>query len=196
MEDLPEEKRRRQALTWALALTENTPMALAEQALLERYGCGELSLDQLLGLLERPVHQVLYRSQATTPLRDDQLTDLLEQAAAFNKKHDLTGLLCYGDGRFIQLLEGSQQAVHTLYAKIRRDARHQHVVTLQDASAPLRFFSDWRLAFVRSDPLEMYWLITHLEARHQHLVLPQIPITHPHLLTLLAAFQARAQPSR
>ncbi|UOQ69529.1 hypothetical protein [Hymenobacter volaticus] len=45
------------------------------------------------------------------------------------------------------------------------------------------------MAFVRSEPLEMYWLITHLDARKQRYLLPQVPITDPHLLTLLDAFR-------
>ena len=197
MDDLTEEKRRR-ALAWAIALAKGTPLtpSLAEQALLERYARGEFTLDQLLFHLEDRVHHVLYRSQATVPLRDEQLTDILGEAQAYNQAHDITGLLCYGDGFFIQVLEGTPQAVQTLYAKIRRDARHRHVVTLRDGPSAMRFFPDWRMALVRSDPLEMYWLITHLEARDKQLVVPQVPITHPHLLTLLTAFQAQGLPGR
>ena len=183
--------------TPAWALDDNTSLvpSLEEQALLERYAQGELTLNQVLAQLDHQVHHVLYRSRATSPLTLEQLTDLLDEARSYNERHALTGLLCYGDGFFIQVLEGAAQEVHTLYAKIQRDPRHRQVVTLSDAASPLRWFADWRMALVHSEPLEMYWLINHLEARHQHLVVPQVPITHPHLLTLLAAFQTQAQPS-
>ena len=194
---IPEqEQQRRRAIAWTLSLAENTSLAplSAEQALLECYARGECTLDQILVHLDEQVYHVLYRSQAIAPLRDEQLNDLLSESQVYNEEHEITGLLCHGDGFFVQVLEGVQQAVQTLYAMIRRDARHRHVVTLREATAPQRLFPDWRMAFVRSDPVEMYWLITHFEARRRQLVLPQVPITHPHLLTLLAAFQAQAQP--
>lgn len=117
---------------------------------------------------------------------------MLQEAQLYNEQHPITGLLCYGDGCFIQLLEGAVYPVEALYAKIQADPRHYHVTTLRHAPSPLRFFADWRMALVSAEPQEMYWLLTHLEARHQHLVMPQVPITHPHLLT---AFSAQAQSS-
>ncbi|QNE42354.1 hypothetical protein F1C16_22295 (plasmid) [Hymenobacter sp. NBH84] len=36
--------------------------------------------------------------------------------------------------------------------------------------------------------LEMYWIITHLQTHQYNLVSPRLPITDPHLLTLLGAF--------
>jgi hypothetical protein len=191
------EGQRRRAIAWAIALTANTAWApeLYESDLLECYALGELTIDQvLLQLADRAprptlVQHVLYRSRAAHPLTSAQLTDLLEQARAYNQQHQLTGLLCYSStGHFVQLLEGPAPEVHARYARIRQDARHQEVVTLSDQVGTTRWFSDWQMAYVGLDTQDYFWLIGYLDARLHHLVTPQIPVTDPHLLTLLDKF--------
>ena len=196
MEDLTTEGQRRRAIAWATALAVNTSLEAQayEQGLLERYARGELTLNQVLEQLDTRVQHVLYRSQAVSPFSADQLADLLEESRAWNEVHAITGLLCYGQGEFIQLIEGEAQHVHRLYARIQRDPRHEHVTLLSDAAGPLRLFPDWRMAFAPVASPEFYWLLSHLEGRQHRLLVPRIPITEPHLLTLLHAFQQRATP--
>jgi hypothetical protein len=191
------EVQRRQAIAWAIALTADTAWAPEpyESDLLECYALGELTIDQVLLQLdnrtprEAAVQHVLYRSRAAHPLTSAQLTDLLEDARAYNQQHQLTGLLCYSStGHFVQVLEGSAHEVHALYARIRQDARHQEVVTLSDEVGTTRWFGDWQMAYVSVDSQDYFWLIGYLEAHTHHLVTPQIPIADPHLLTLLDKF--------
>ena len=109
MEELSDEAQRRRAIAWATALTANTPLASQayEQALLERFARGELDIDQVLQALDTQVQHVLYRSQAVRPFSSAHLTELLEASRAYNEAHDITGLLCYSAGHFVQLLEGT-----------------------------------------------------------------------------------------
>jgi len=190
MEELSDEARRRRAIAWAMALTADTPLAppAYERELLERFARGELDIDQVLQALDTQVQHVLYRSQAVSPLSSAHLTALLEESRAYNEAHDITGLLCYSAGHFVQLLEGTTTEVYRLYARIRQDPRHHQVQTLHEAAEPSRFFADWRMAFVEVEQKEFFWLLTHLEARQHQLVQPQVPICDPHLLTLLEAF--------
>ena len=191
MKDLPTEAQRRRAIAWATALTTNTslePQAY-ERQLLERYALGELDLEQVLQQLDTRVQHVLYRSQAVHPFGEQELTALLEESRAWNQVHGITGLLCYNEGHFVQLIEGAPEQVYQLYARIQRDPRHRQVTTLSDAAEAQRFFADWQMAFVNAENHDFYWLLTYLEAREQRLVLPHTPITEPHLLTLLTAFQ-------
>jgi hypothetical protein len=89
---LETERQRRRAIAWAIALTADTAWApeAYESDLLECYALGELTIDQVLLQLAnrapRPtlVQHVLYRSRATHPFTSAQLTDLLEQARAYN----------------------------------------------------------------------------------------------------------------
>jgi hypothetical protein len=191
MQESESEAQRRRAIAWAIALTADTPLAPQqyEQELLEAYAQGQLTLAQVLANLEGQVHHVLYHSQATEAFTRAQLTELLEQARYENGEYNVTGLLCYSSsGHFVQLLEGPVAIVRSLFAKIQQDPRHHNVVALSNRAGPVRHFTDWRMAFVQITPPDFYWLISQLEAQEQSLVQPQVPITHPRLLTLLAAF--------
>ncbi|TVT39286.1 BLUF domain-containing protein [Hymenobacter setariae] len=192
MKEPETEAKRRRAIAWAVALTAETHLAPEqyEWELLECYAKGTLTLDQVLQHLDTQIHHVLYRSKAVRLFTKGQLTDLLEQSRAWNEAHNLTGLLCYSsDGHFVQVLEGPAAEVRALFAKIRQDTRHYRVQALSNRATPLRWFADWRMAFTQVAPADFYWLIGYLEARGHNLVLPQLPVVEPHLLTLLDAFQ-------
>ncbi|UOG74564.1 BLUF domain-containing protein [Hymenobacter tibetensis] len=182
--------RRQKAVAWVLTLTENTRFTPHpyEQHLLERFAQGEIALDDIPSLFAARVHHILYRSRATHPFTQEQLTDLVAHSRPYNTYSDITGLLCYCDGTFVQLLEGPEASVLELYAAICQDPRHEQIETLSDAAGSTRWFADWRMALTTPPPTTFYWLISHLEAREQALVQPQFPITDPHLLTLLQAF--------
>lgn len=188
---LQDEAPRRRATAWAVALTADTQLApdRYEFDLLESYAQGEYTLSQVLFKLDTRVQHLLYRSQAVERLTATQLTELLEQARTWNEAHGLTGLLCYGnDGHFVQVLEGHASEVHDLYAKIQQDKRHHNVQLLSDRATGSRWFTDWQMAFVEADTPDFFWLIGYLEARAHNLIMPQIPITEPLLLNLLAQF--------
>lgn len=190
MEELPSEAQRRRAINWALALTTDTPLEpeYYERHLLEQYAQGALTLDEVLARLAQQVRHILYCSEAAQPFREAQLLDLLAEAQVHNEAHGITGLLCYSQGHFVQLLEGPAGAVNTLFDNIRRDARHQRVACLRDGAGPTRWFPDWRMALAQVNYREFYWLTTCLESRRSQVGWPRIPIREPHLLTLLHAF--------
>jgi len=123
------------------------------------------------------------------------LTTLVEQSQQWNKDHNITGLLCYcSDGHFVQVLEGTSANVHTLFSRIQKDTRHTHVQALSDYASPTRWFTDWRMTLVQTEPAEFYWLIGYLEAKGHNLVKPQLPIDSPSLTTLLQKFSLIQKP--
>jgi hypothetical protein len=191
MQELATEEQRRRAISWALALTADTKLApdQYELDLLEHYAQGEFTLGQVIHQLDSRVQHLLYRSKAAHPLTTGELAHLVEQSQRLNAEYDITGLLCYSsDGYFVQVIEGSAQAVHALYARIQQDTRHQQVVTLSDKPSPARWFPDWTMALVEAQPQDLFWLIGYLEAKNANLVKPQIPIMDPHLINLLHQF--------
>ncbi|WP_324680755.1 BLUF domain-containing protein [Hymenobacter sp. GOD-10R] len=190
MNDLSTEAARRRAIAWATALATNTslfPQAY-EQGLLDEYAVGALSLEQVLKLLEERVQHVLYRSRATQVFSEQQLSELLAESRAWNEQHGITGLLCYSDRQFVQLLEGKAGPVDLLYARIQRDARHQQVTTLSQAHNAQRFFADWQMGFVRVEADEFHWVLTGLEHPSDNASLIEQYVKDPHLRTLLQAF--------
>jgi hypothetical protein len=93
------------------------------------------------------MHHIIYMSQASKPLSPEELVRLLIQARSVNEQHYITGALVYGDNHFLQVIEGEEKAVTTLYQRIARDYRHQQVVKLADNPIQQRRFAQWAMAF-------------------------------------------------
>lgn len=140
-------------------------------------------------LLGEPVAYLLYCSQAAIPFREEELADLLEQSRFYNQTHGITGLLCYAQERFVQVLEGAANEVAQLFARIEQDPRHHQVHLLCFGTNLTRQFTDWRMAFTKYDS-DFYWLISYLETHRHRLLLPQVPVADPALLPLLHTFSS------
>jgi hypothetical protein len=93
------------------------------------------------------MYQLIYMSAATHLLTDEELQRLLEQARANNTQADITGLLLYHEGRFMQLIEGPEEAVRELYEVIEQDPRHTDTAKLADKEVDSRSFPEWAMAF-------------------------------------------------
>lgn len=76
-----------------------------------------------------------------------ELVNLLLQSRDNNERLGLTGALVYGDGQFMQVIEGDKQAVTALYARIAADPRHQGVFKMADKTITERTFHNWSMAF-------------------------------------------------
>jgi len=185
MNDLSSDLARQQrALEWAIALAADAQKAPGEQLAHYLHRLPEPPLPaQAPG-----IYHLLYCSQARQPFGEEQLADLLEHSLVNNGRQHITGLLCYGSGHFVQVLEGKAEDVEGLFARIACDRRHHQVHVLSRGVGPARRFADWRMAFAKSQSQEFYWLITFLEAHHHRLLLRQIPIAEPALTRTLTSF--------
>ncbi|MDI4634885.1 BLUF domain-containing protein [Pelomonas sp. V22] len=92
--------------------------------------------------------RLLYASRAATPVGDAELNTILKQSRAHNPAEGLTGLLCFSDGVFIQVLEGGREAVNARYKHIVADARHRDVVLLSYEEIAERHFAGWTMGSV------------------------------------------------
>jgi hypothetical protein len=93
-------------------------------------------------------YQIIYVSESSMPMQLDALEDLLEEAQAGNAEDGITGALVYVEQRFLQILEGDQDTVLDLMARIRRDVRHESVTILQQRDIPAAVFGGWTMAYV------------------------------------------------
>jgi hypothetical protein len=113
------------------------------------------------------VCHLIYRSVACYELSPAQLTGLLEKARAFNQAHLITGILLYGAGQFMQVLEGEESGIEQLYGRIRQDERHEQVQTLTQGVTGRRVFPRWSMGFLAASPEEFNRLVGHLSVvRH------------------------------
>ena len=71
--------------------------------------------------------RLLYASRPVAPLTTAVVDSILAQSRAHNPRLGITGVLCYSQDLFLQVLEGSRDAVCELYNTIVRDERHDHV---------------------------------------------------------------------
>lgn len=93
------------------------------------------------------IFQLGYASAASTPFSEDELRDLLAKARANNAELNVSGMLLYHEGSFIQVLEGDQDTVEQLYAKIADDPRHTNALLLFKGDATERSFDEWTMGF-------------------------------------------------
>lgn len=91
--------------------------------------------------------QIVYMSNASEPFGRAELVELLQRSVERNKQADVTGLLLYKDGCFMQALEGEEPVVVSLFSRISRDPRHHHVIPLIHEPIEQRGFPNSAMAF-------------------------------------------------
>lgn len=100
-------------------------------------------------------YQIVYSSEAATPMQTGDLEELLDHARRSNAAKGITGALVYAEGIFLQILEGDMVLVQDLMAKIQRDVRHGDVVILREGEVPAAIFGSWKMAFVSATPQQV-----------------------------------------
>ncbi|WP_038344112.1 BLUF domain-containing protein [Acinetobacter sp. A47] len=76
------------------------------------------------------------------------LIEILDEAVDFNYRHDITGVLYYGHGYFVQCLEGTKTIIDDLfYNRIVKDERHINCEILYYLATEDRLFSQWSMKF-------------------------------------------------
>ncbi len=93
------------------------------------------------------VPYLAYVSRQTYSLNDADLEKLLQQARDNNQKMDITGMLIYYEGLFIQYIEGPAENLKILYDRIAKDRRHEKITLLDSGENEEREFKDWSMSF-------------------------------------------------
>lgn len=96
-------------------------------------------------------HQLIYASRATQPMSDDDLVALLQQCRSNNAALDVTGMLLYDGGKFIQVLEGDSDTISNLFRRIKEDERNADLVMIDNSAIDQRTFGAWSMGFRRVD---------------------------------------------
>ncbi|EGJ09184.1 MULTISPECIES: BLUF domain-containing protein [Rubrivivax] len=92
--------------------------------------------------------RLMYVSRAVPALDPEELQAILRASRAQNPALGITGVLCYSDGIFVQVLEGGRSAVNRLYARIVGDPRHTEVEILVYEEIAERRFAGWSMGQV------------------------------------------------
>ena len=96
---------------------------------------------------------LIYVSKATMPMQEADLVALLEQSRARNLRQDVTGMLLYADGSFLQVLEGRVADVDAIFGSIQRDARNTDIFLIARDAILERSFPGWSMGFANASGL-------------------------------------------
>ena len=98
--------------------------------------------------------RLIYVSKAVNP-QSLALTDsTLRKAHAWNAQEDITGVLCEGQGVFLQALEGERGKVTRLYARIFADPRHKDLELIHCESITERRYGKWSMVRVNMSDVD------------------------------------------
>jgi hypothetical protein len=114
--------------------------------------------------------RLIYASRETAPLESGDIAQILDASRRNNLIDGVTGMLCHGNGRFLQYLEGDDAAVRTIYARIEKDPRHADIVLIESREEQRRVFGDWSMGFV--DATDMWTQVTIRETAKMDVFLP------------------------
>jgi len=94
------------------------------------------------------MQQLIYVSAAVRPFRYVDLRDMLTKARKFNGSQAISGMMVYQARSVLQALEGPEDAVITLFERIRRDPRHTAIRLVSRTSISLKEFENWPMGLV------------------------------------------------
>lgn len=96
------------------------------------------------------MHRIIYLSAAKELLVAEEVNSLLQQSRKYNLENNITGVLFYIEGDFIQVLEGEKEIITTLFEKIKMDTRHSGIICVFYEAIQERQFPDWSMGFCNS----------------------------------------------
>jgi hypothetical protein len=97
---------------------------------------------------KNPLFTLNYGSHAVGETKPSDVMDILKVARKINKELEITGVLLYNKGWWLQVLEGSFSAVTSLFFDhIQKDKRHTNVTLLVLDPTTQRHFANWDMGF-------------------------------------------------
>lgn len=103
-----------------------------------------------------PLSSIAYTSQAADGLTPDQLSSLVRDASHHNRLAGVTGVLLFDGSRFLQYLEGPQEGLEFVFARVQNSKRHQGIVELARGQGGVRRFPYWSMHLIPVDQHELH----------------------------------------
>src|SRR3982751_6377232 len=87
-------------------------------------------------------------------MNDQDLLSILAKSHENNGRLNVTGMLLYRSGNFLQVLEGQETVIDDLFKVIMQDPRHHQVTLLLKRPVPSRQFEQWEMGFTNIDKID------------------------------------------
>ncbi len=94
------------------------------------------------------IYSIIYTSTATSFLSNQELEDILKSARQRNEKYQVTGVLLYADGRFMQYLEGALADLDEVLGYVKSAKQHSEFEFREVLPVERRAYKNWSMAFV------------------------------------------------
>ena len=107
--------------------------------------------------------RLLYASRAAKPQNAKTIAAILAECQHNNPQRGITGVLCYSDDIYLQVLEGGRDAVCETFNAIVRDARHESVRLLSFDEISERRFAGWSMGQVNIGKINSSLLLKYAE---------------------------------
>ncbi len=107
--------------------------------------------------------RLLYASRAAKPLTAKLVASILTQCQKKKPARGVTGVLCYSDDVFLQVLEGGRDEVCETFNAIVRDDRHTQVRILSFEEIRERRFGGWSMGQVNTAKVNASLLLKYAE---------------------------------
>jgi hypothetical protein len=107
--------------------------------------------------------RLLYASRAAKALSAKTIASILNECQRNNPAHGITGVLCYSEEIFLQVLEGGRDAVCETFNAIVRDPRHEQVRLLHFEEISERRFGGWTMGQVNISKVNSSLLLKYAE---------------------------------
>ena len=95
-----------------------------------------------------PLKSLVYTSLASLDLRAGDLVAIHETARRLNALDGITGVLVFNGSRFLQMVEGSPEAIDALLERLRADPRHSAIEIRDERTVEARAFPEWSMELV------------------------------------------------
>lgn len=98
--------------------------------------------------------RLVYASKAAANIRSKDMINIGVSADTHNQDNDVTGALVFGDGYFLQVLEGDRDAVWETFSRIQVDDRHSDILMIESVEIQERTYSEWTMRLLELQNLD------------------------------------------
>jgi hypothetical protein len=127
---------------------------------------------------------IVYLSSFLLP--NEELMRIMHESKRKNRALGITGVLLYCDGSLIEVLEGKEENVRSLYEAISRDKRHTQMIQLYASAIEERYFPDWYMGYKALSAIEFNNLKTLVQLEDNPTL--QVPSKDSIILALVQLF--------
>lgn len=138
-----------------------------------------------------PLSSIAYSSRTAEGITVDQLDALVRDASHHNRLAGVTGVLLCDGNRFLQYLEGPEDGIEFVFARVLGSRRHSDVIVLGRGESAVRRFPYWSMHWIPVEQHELHvaavadWTMAKAAGSEEQMVVPGLEqvaiLAAPHL---------------